>query len=226
MKKNILILSGFIGLAILSCKKHEVIPSPTPMVELEAHFEGLINGTDVEYTEDVNGYNGSSTFEQYITTTALDTTVYFSSMESDFSGTSLIKIGIGGISWDAGSLSVPSLNQFDQFFTKLTTDTTINYSLSGKQGFVVSFKDKDGNVYTSSLLHDGTLFEGPIENPVFSNMTLESDKSGDYVKFKVTFACDLYRFVKYYTIPPSEIQLKDYDTIRIENAVYSGWIKR
>lgn len=232
MKKNLLIVSIFAGLAILSCTKHEVIPAPTPLVELEAHFTGLVNGSDVEYTEDVEGYNGTSSFDQYITTTGLDTTVYYSSMESDLA-TPIIKIGIGGISFDAASLSVPSLNQFTDFFTGLVDDGTgnppvINYSLSGKQGFVVSFKDNNGNLYTSSMFHDGQLFENvsPIELPTFSNMTLESDNSGDYAKFTVKFGCELYRFVRYYTIPPSNTQYREYDTITIENGVYSGWIKR
>lgn len=230
MKKNLLIVSLFAGLAILSCTKHEVIPAPVPVVDLEGSFTGLVNGSDIEYTEDVQGYNGASTFEQYITTTGLDTTVYFSSMESDLA-TPVIKIGIGGISFDAASLSVPSLNQFEDFFEGLVdaiTPPIIDYSLDGKQGFVVSFTDNNGNVYKSSLFHDGQLFENisPLELPTFSNMKLESDNTGDYAKFTVKFGCELYRFVRYYTIPPSTTQYREYDTIVIENGVYSGWIKR
>lgn len=234
MKKKFILVSIFAALAIFSCTKPEVVPAPAPVVDLEAHFEGLINGTDVEYTEDVDGYNGTSTFEQYITTTGLDTTVYFSSMESDLN-TPVLKVGIGGISFDAATLNVPSLNQFTAFFSGLIDDGTgnppvVNYSKDAKQGFLVSYTDKDGNVWLSTLYHDGELIDEnnlmPIKLPVFSNLTFESDNSGDYTKFTISFGCRLYRFKKYYTLPGDATQYRDYDTIIIEDAVYNGWIKR
>jgi len=237
MKKNFILVTIFAALAIYSCTKHEVIPAPTPLVDLEVHFTGLINGTNIEYTEDVLGYNGESTFEQYITTTGIDTTVYFSSMVSDVEAP-VLKIGIGGIPWDAASLSSPSLEQFTAFFEGLIDDgtsnppvaPTIDYARDGKKGFIVSYKDKDGNTWLSTLYHDGqTIDENnsmPIELANFSDLTFESDNTGDYVKFTAKFGCRLYRFDKYYTIPPSTTQLRDYDTITIENGIYSGWIKR
>ena len=230
MKKKIVLVSLFAGLSIFSCVKHEVVPAPTPSVDLAAHFTGIINFTDVEYTEDVDGYNGGSSFDQYITTTGLDTTVYWGNMTSDLK-TPTIAVGIGGIEWDAATLSTPSLNQFSTFFTTLATEVggvlpLIPYFKDAKRGFKVVYKDNSGNVWQSTLYHDGNLLENPvtpIESPTFTSMKIESDNSGDYAKFVVNFGCELYRFVNYDTSNPP---IPNYDTIRIEEGVFDGWIKR
>lgn len=237
MKKNLFLVSAFASLAIFSCVKHEVVPAPVPTVDLEAHFTGLINGTDVEYSEDVEGYNGTSSFVQYINSSSaeIDTTVYFSTMESDLVGP-YITIGIGGISWDASSLSTPSLTQFTDFFTSKGPDAdgnfpTINYSLEAKTGFQVTYKDKDGHVWKSSLKHDMNLFDSPVlpgGTPTFSDVKIESDNSGDYAKFTAKFGCELYRFVEYIIndVAPFDTLDRIYETITIEDGIFSGWIKR
>ena len=58
-KITILTIGVFIFLST-SCTKHEIIPAPTPKVDLLAHFEGIIGGQFIEYTENVDGYNGLS----------------------------------------------------------------------------------------------------------------------------------------------------------------------
>ena len=61
MYKTGLLTLGLIGtLFITSCIKHEVIPAPEPQVDLDAHFEGLVGGSFIEYTENVDGYYGLS----------------------------------------------------------------------------------------------------------------------------------------------------------------------
>ncbi|MEY3238052.1 MAG: hypothetical protein RI883_2153, partial [Bacteroidota bacterium] len=39
-----------------SCIEHEVIPAPVPMVDLSCHFNGVVNGSNLELTENVLGY--------------------------------------------------------------------------------------------------------------------------------------------------------------------------
>ncbi|MFN5784472.1 MAG: hypothetical protein ACK457_00800, partial [Flavobacteriia bacterium] len=51
-------LASLLGLS--SCIDHEVIPAPVPMVELNCHFYGVINGTPLELTENVLGYTGQA----------------------------------------------------------------------------------------------------------------------------------------------------------------------
>ena len=39
-----------------SCIEHEVIPPPVNTVDLNCHFVGFVNGTQVEFTQNVQGY--------------------------------------------------------------------------------------------------------------------------------------------------------------------------
>ena len=55
MKKGIF-LFGALALFVGSCIKHEVIPAPEPVVELDCYFEGTIGGAYIEYTQNVTGY--------------------------------------------------------------------------------------------------------------------------------------------------------------------------
>ena len=55
-KKGIFIV-GLIGIIASSCTKHEVIPAPTPQVDLKCSFRGDIGGAFVEYTENVDNYS-------------------------------------------------------------------------------------------------------------------------------------------------------------------------
>ena len=59
IKKGFIYLVGF-GFVLVSCIKHEVIPAPTPQVDLGAHFIGVINNTQTEYTDNVLGYSNNS----------------------------------------------------------------------------------------------------------------------------------------------------------------------
>ena len=230
MKRKIYFASILIVSLVFSCRKHEVVPAPDEVVELESSFMGLINGTDVEYTEDVDGYNGTSSYDLYITSEGTDTAVYHASMSSDLK-TPVITISVGSIEWDASTLSTPSLNQFETFFTDLNPDDNgvpvlLNYTYKAKEGFAVTYKDKDGITWVSTLKHDGNTLENqvpPIQDPTFSDVTIRKETDGDYALFTVNFGCELYRFVEY---QDGDTDLPIYDTIYIENAVFKGWIKR
>ena len=39
-----------------SCIEHEVIPPPVNTVDLNCYFVGFVNGTQVEFTQNVQGY--------------------------------------------------------------------------------------------------------------------------------------------------------------------------
>ena len=50
---------SFLFLVILfssSCIEHEVIPPPVNTVDLNCYFVGFVNGTQVEFTQNVQGY--------------------------------------------------------------------------------------------------------------------------------------------------------------------------
>src|SRR5690606_28296789 len=104
-----------LGLTIFSCNKREIIPAPEPEVDLECHFYGKFNNTDLELTQHVNGYDGSSAADFIISASGIDSAVYYSSMSSSESPQS-ITVGHGSIEFDASSSSKPTLALFNNFF--------------------------------------------------------------------------------------------------------------
>jgi hypothetical protein len=211
MKTSIKIISSlFLSVAFFSCVKHEVIPKPIESVKLVPYFTGIINGTDVEYTDDVDGFNGETTEAQYIVAPpAFSKFVYFHEMNSNLINTT-IKVGIGSLEWNAGALEKPSLTQFNTFFTERLTPVTLNYSLNAIDGFEVTFKDAFSNTWTSDETSVNT------QTASFTSIENDSDNTGDYSKFTVNFSCYVYR----------SVSLIERDSILIENGILKAWFKR
>lgn len=204
MKKTaFLFLLGSVFLA--GCPEHEIIPAPTPKVELSAHFTGKINGTDTELTQNVSGYFLEATKAKIILPSPQPSSaVYYADFKSEQSLVS-IKIAMGSIQWDASLASDPTLTQFNNFFAAALTPA---YSAAAASGFEVVYRDGFGNVWKSD----------PASSPqdvIFTNVVQESDATGDYSKFTCSFNCTVYR-----TVGPDTFSLP------IQNAVYSGWFKR
>lgn len=197
-----------LGLSVFSCNKREIIPAPTPKVDLECHFYGKLNNTDLELTQNVNGFDGSSDADFTITASGIDSAVYYSSMSSNET-LQAITIGHGSIEFDAASSSKPTLALFNNFFL---THLEPTISLSGKSGFMVRYKDPQGRTWESN---ENASY--PTENVLYTVIEQESDASGDYTKFKVNFETYVY----YY-----DVILDETDSILITDAVYTGWYQR
>jgi hypothetical protein len=214
MKTSYILVSFAILLGSLfsSCIKPEIIPAPEPLVDLKVHFEGNINGTDVEYTDDVDGFNGETSDAQLILTSPSPSSVaYFCNMTSNLIDRSL-KVGMGSIYWDAGALEKPSVEQFNDFFTGLENTTGLPYTSGAIDGFEVSYTDNFGNVWVSDPTSTNT------QSVLFTSIENESDNTGDYSKFTVEFSCYLYRTVS--TLPLER------DSISMSNGIFEGWFKR
>lgn len=202
--KKIAFLFLFGSVFLAGCPKHEIIPAPVPKVELSAHFIGTINGTPVEWTQNVDGFFLEATKTKIIVPSpALSSAVYYADFKTDQSPVSL-KLALGSIQWDASLANDPSLTEFNNFFLGTQNPT---YSAGAAAGFEVIYRDGFGNIWTSDETDPGTV--------TFSNIEQESDATGDYSKFTCEFDCILHR-----TVGPNEY------TLAIENAVYSGWFKR
>jgi hypothetical protein len=208
--KKVIALFMFGSLFLAGCPKHEIIPAPTPKVELESSFIGLINGSQVELTQNVDGYYLDATKTKFIQpspTPSLAT--YFANMRSSNNLVS-IRIGLGSIQFDGSASSDPSLSVFNNFMTSTTTPV---YSAQAANGFEVVYRDGSGNVWTSD----------PAQSPqdaVFTGIVQESDGSGDYSKFTCTFNCTVYRQTVDGSGNPITLSLP------IQNAVLKGWFKR
>lgn len=201
-----------IGLSTYSCNKREIIPAPEPKVDLEVHFYGKIDGTDIELTQNVNGYTGSSDADFIITASSIDSAIYYSTMASNQSLLS-ITVGHGSIPYDANTSSRPSLAQFESFYTShLQPDVTFD----GRDGFVIIYKDALGKTWKSNDL--GAF---PAEDVLYTVVEKESDESGDYIKFKVNFETMIY-----HTYYDEILEVDVTEEMLITDAVYTGWYKR
>lgn len=214
MKTSYILVSFAIvcGTLFSGCVKPEVIPAPEPLVDLKVHFEGIINGTDVEYTDDVDGFNGETSDAKLILTSPSPSSVsYFCNMTSNLIDRSL-KVGMGSIYWDAGALEKPSVEDFNAFFTDLKDQTGIPFTAGAIDGFEVSYTDNFGNTWVSDPTSTNA------QSALFTEIKNESDNTGDFSKFTVEFSCYLYR-----TVNTNPIER---DSISISDGVFQGWFKR
>ena len=220
-KKGLLTLGLMGTLLISSCIKHEVIPAPEPEVDLDAHFEGLIGGSFIEYTENVDGYYGLSELATQ-SASGISNAQYSFSMVSPSELTS-IKISLGSLVWnDASGATTPALNLFITFFK--SNDIPL-YSNLAVAGFEVTFRDASGLNWTSD---EASPLQAVTIDPL--SIVQESDASGDYSKFNMTFECPIYHVYSVVDISvPATIPATMRDSIasiQIDQASFRGWFQR
>lgn len=203
-------IAAFVALTfgLNSCIEHEVIPAPVPMVDLSCHFQGTVNGTDIELTENVVGYYcNTSKAKILLPPPSLSSAVYYSEILSAQTPLS-IKVGLGSVMWDMSTASDPTLALFNTFHNTTTTPT---YSNSGATGFEVTYKDAMGTSWKSK--ETSTNFQ----DVTISDISQESDVDGDYSKFTCNFECYVY-----HTDPITLVE----DSLKIQAAEFKGWFKR
>ncbi len=197
-------------LLIIGCNKHEVVPAPTPKVDLYAHFKGNINTGEVEYTQNVDDYDCHSTKAKTILPAGGQSyAIYYSTIRSE-QVTPYMKLGLGNLYYDATSSENPPLTQFNSFFNM---NLIPPYTLNAVDGFMVEYRDGLGRIWNSV---DTT---NSLKTVTFSQIKQESDETGDYSKFKCNFECTVYRMV----IPGD---LASTDSLKITNGVFEGYYRR
>ena len=212
MKFKFIIFIVITLFTVFSCIKHEIIPAPIPTVTLTSKFSGIVNGVPVELNEGVAGYSCIPTQDKNLLTSPnLSSAIFYAEM---FSATDkkAFRIGLGKAFWDASSSSEPSLNIFNEFFTKPSNVLPI-YKDDCSLGFNVRYTDPNGTIYTSR--DTSTQFQ----NVKFTNISQESDATGDYSKFICTFNCYVY----YLSGPNPPVGL---DSVKIQNGQLKGWFKK
>jgi hypothetical protein len=223
MKLKSILAASLVIAALASCVKHEVIPAPEPKVELVCNFTGTINGTDVEWTQNVDGFFLESSKSKIVPASGLSSAIYYSEIKStDF--LNAMRLNIGEMLWDANVTSDPTLSIFNGFLTANPIPTyTLGAILSpaNTAGFEVSYRDANGDVWLTKDTDPNTI--------EFTNIVQESDKTGDYSKFVANFDCTVYHTFEIITpsVPPAVG-----DTVWVEqslpvaNGVFKGWYKR
>ena len=193
---------------VSSCIKHEVIPAPVPMVDLNCHFIGTVNGTTVELTENVLGYHcTTSKAKILLPSPSLSSASYFSEMLSSSSPVS-VKVALGSVMWDAATAIDPDVAAFNAFHG---SNLTPNFSTLGATGFEFSYRDGTGVTWTSKSNSVN------FQDVTFSSIVQESDTSGDYSKFKCNFECYVYH---------TDAVTLVLDSIHVQGAQYEAWFKR
>jgi len=176
----------FVIALLFGCNKHEVVPPPDELIHVNNRFYGKVNGVDIELTRYVNGYMGSAQRHVIFHSNAPDSIVYYSTFKSPNSLEALM-IGHGSIIAELESdISLPDKKIFDNFYTNYANQTP-SFSLNGTDGFTVSYTDKNGTIWQSNQSHSY-----PLEDVQYTEMSLQSDTSGDYALFTVVFNTYLY----------------------------------
>jgi hypothetical protein len=214
MKKALIFSLLIVGLVIFGCKKPEVIPAPSSKADLKIHFEGIINGSDVEWTKNVEGYKAVSR-KQLVPQSGgllLDLS-YYCGMLSDFKNSG-IEVGLGALVQDPTLGTSPNMVTFRDFMDDNLT-TPPDYSDSAKAGFEVRYFDENGRLFVSDETLPGSV--------IFSNYEEKEDNSGEYIQFQVNFGCVVKHWGKTVTQPIVDSVLA---TAVIQNAKLTGYFTR
>lgn len=197
------------GIILFSCNKREIIPAPEKKVELKNHFYGKINGSDLELTQNVNGYIGSSGVDLIINSSTLDSAIYHSVFSSP-NTSQAVSVGHGSIVFDANASDRPSIGTFESFYQSGLNLAPMFFP-AGLKGFAFTFTDGSAREWKSKDFGTAN----------YSKMAIESDASGDYAKFKVNFETKVY-----HTHLNIVTQLLETDSMTVTDAIYTGWYKR
>jgi hypothetical protein len=216
MRKSLLFFSAIgLFLTFSSCIKHEIIPAPVNTVDLNATLNSYVNGTQVEFTQNVNGYKGTAGKDVYIyASPVLSKVIYSSTISSPYSSQSL-KISFGALDWDASANSDPTLTMFNDYHSS-NSQTTISFKdystlvNTNSDGIQVEYTDKNGVVWKSKE-------SDPNQSATFTVLKQASDNTGDYSLFEYSFSCKVWTY---------DVQLQQDISIDINNAVMRAWFKK
>lgn len=207
MKKIFLFALLFSGLAMFSCKKPEVIPAPTSNAGLKIHFQGIINGSDVEWTKNVDGYKAQSrkVYTPQTGTGLLDLAYYCGMVSS--SKVSAIEIALGSLVQDPNLGTTPNMVTFKNF---VESNMTPSYSKNATAGFEVTYTNENGLIFRSDETQPATV--------EFLDLEEKEDASGEYIQFKCKFTCPIFYI--------DSVDATNNLTGVIQNATLTGYFTR
>ena len=207
--KSIYTFFFLIVLFTTSCIEHEVIPPPVNTVDLNCYFVGFVNGTQVEFTQNVQGYGANVVnYEDINPSPTLSHQTYGSKIKS-FYYDQAIQLKFGTLDWDASANSEPTVAMFNDYHST-NSGIPINFSDNGLAGIEVEYTDNNGVKWLSRE-------SDPGQEGVFTINSQSSDNTGDYSLFECDFSCKVWR------INP---QTNQDESLDITNAKFTSWFKR
>ena len=212
--KNIIIIAAFSITSLLmmsvSCVEHEVVPPPNNDIDLNAHFEAYVNGTQVEMTQNVSGYIGSASNTSIINASPIASQMVYSARMSSFQQTKAIEVKLGALNWDAAVDIEPTKSMFADFHNG-SASANILFSDQALNGFEVRYTDDSGMEWVSMQNSNSA------QNVTFSNISQASDNHGDYSRFECNFSCYVYKV---------DVQSGNVDSLQIQSGKFNGWFIR
>ena len=206
----------FVLLSASSCIEHEVIPPPTNTLDLNATFVGYVNGTQVEFTQNVMNYKGySDKFTAIYASPLLSKMLFISEMKS-LTDQRAVRLTFGSLDWDASANSTPTLTMFNDFHTSnsgialpFRDYTTLIDVANTTDGIQIEYTDQTGLVWISRESDPGQV-------ATFTVLKQATDKTGDYSLFDVTFSCTVWRY---------NVQTQLDESLNISNGKLRAWFK-
>jgi len=202
--------------SVSSCIDHEVIPPPTNILDLNATYVGYINGTQVEFTQNVENYRGYSDKYSAIYASPSFSKLLFISEIKSFTNQRAIRLTFGSLDWDASANTTPTLTMFNDFqiansginlpFRDWASLIDVSSTIDGVQ---VEYTDQNGITWISRQSDPGQVAN-------FTLLNQASDNTGDYSLFEVNFSCKVWRY---------NIQTQLDESINISNSKLRSWFK-
>ena len=202
-------LCFILSMSFFSCIEHEVIPPPVNNVDLNAAFIGFVNGTQIEFTQNVLGYGAvSQNAEDINPSPALSKMTYGTRIQSIYNPQA-IQVKFGAQEWDVAQNAYPTVSMFNEWLN-LYSNTPVPFSNQGLQGVEVEYTDNNGVTWVSRDTD-------PNQTATFEFTGSQSDNTGDYSFFKCTFTCLVWRY---------NAQTALDESINIENGIITSWFKK
>lgn len=215
MRKLPIIAATLAFLPFVACNKPEVVPPPSEKATLNSHFIGTINGTQIEWTKNVNSYANYSSLEFYLdTNTNVHNYRYYGGMSSSIDP-KMIRVGFGSFISDPNVQASPSIETFKSFLmTFADPNTAPDFAENAVGGFEIQYRDAAGDIFR-------TVDSSTTNSYLVKDLKYSEDVNGDYMSYTCEFSGVLYHTRK---------DTNNVDTINkiaiIQNAALKGWLKR
>jgi hypothetical protein len=201
MNKLFTLLGTGLFLTVMSCNnQHEVVPAPLPVADLECSCEGTIDGVFKEYNDSCK-YSNEKTISSSSSHASYTTEIKNAALTEGF------EIEMKEIQWLDGGNNLPTTEEWEAYFlANMDPEYYVDDNLS-HNGVTIKYIDQFGTLWISDTVSGCSSIDF-----VYTQMELDSDLTGNYMKFKGVFNCPLRNALG--------------DTICVENGIIKTSFKR
>ena len=201
MNKLFTLLGTGLFLSIMSCNnQHEVIPPPLPVAELDCSCKANVDGVLKEYTDSCR-YDSEKTISSNSSHASYSTEIKNSALTEGF------EIEMKEIQWNDLGNNLPTTAEWEAYFlANMDPDYYVDDNLS-HNGVTIKYTDAFGTLWISDTVSGCSSIDF-----VYTSMELDSDLTGNYMKFKGIFNCPLRNALG--------------DTICVENGIVKTAFRR